>query len=404
MKVLIIGGGASGMMAALTAAEDPANRVTLLERQSRVGRKLLATGNGRCNLSNIHASEPHYHGYDPGFVRHALNRFSVDETLAFFRKLGLLTVTEDSGKVYPFSDQANSVVDILRFALDQRGVDLQCGCEVLSIGKKARGYNVKTADEAFYCDKLIIACGGSAGAKLGGTDWGYKLLGSMGHTTTALRPSLVQIKTDASVTRSLKGVRADAGITLKHNGQVVAHNSGEVQFTDFGISGPAIFELSRYVESDGDQLLLLDLMQPWEENCIAAMLLDKQRQFPTLASEEMLTGALHNRLGKVILKMTGLELPQTLADVSEAQIRRIARTIKFFPMTVAGVMGLEMAQVTAGGILTSEFRPDTLESRICPGLYATGEVLDIDGDCGGYNLQWAWSSGRLAGKLGRTGD
>ena len=404
MKVLIIGGGASGMMAALTAAEDPSNRVTLLERQSRVGRKLLATGNGRCNLSNIHASEAHYHGYDPSFVRHALRQFSPADTLAFFQQLGLLTVTEESGRVYPFSDQANSVVDILRFALAQRGVDLRCGCEVISIGKKARGYNVKTAEEAFYCDKLILACGGSAGAKLGGTDWGYKLLSSMGHTVTPLRPSLVQIKTDASVTKSLKGVRADAGITLKRNGQLIAQNVGEVQFTDFGISGPAIFELSREVENKGDQLLLLDLMRPWTEEQLASLLLQKQADFPDLAADELLTGALHNRLGKVVLKISGAELPQTLAEITESQIRRIARTVKYFPMTVTGIMGLELAQVTAGGVLTSEFRPDTLESRLCPGLFATGEVLDIDGDCGGYNLQWAWSSGRLAGKLGRTGD
>jgi len=404
MKVLIIGGGASGMMAALTAAEDPSNRVTLLERQSRVGRKLLATGNGRCNLSNIHASEAHYHGYDPSFVRHALRQFSPADTLAFFQQLGLLTVTEESGRVYPFSDQANSVVDILRFALAQRGVDLRCGCEVISIGKKARGYNVKTAEEAFYCDKLILACGGSAGAKLGGTDWGYKLLNSMGHTVTPLRPSLVQIKTDASVTKSLKGVRADAGITLKRNGQLIAQNVGEVQFTDFGISGPAIFELSREVENKGYQLLLLDLMRPWTEEQLASLLLQKQVDFPDLAADELLTGALHNRLGKVVLKISGAELPQTLAEITESQIRRIARTVKYFPMTVTGIMGLELAQVTAGGVLTSEFRPDTLESRLCPGLFATGEVLDIDGDCGGYNLQWAWSSGRLAGKLGRTGD
>ena len=404
MKVLIIGGGASGMMAALTAAEDPSNRVTLLERQSRVGRKLLATGNGRCNLSNIHASEAHYHGYDPSFVRHALRQFSPADTLAFFQQLGLLTVTEESGRVYPFSDQANSVVDILRFALAQRGVDLRCGCEVISIGKKARGYNVKTSEEAFYCDKLILACGGSAGAKLGGTDWGYKLLNSMGHTVTPLRPSLVQIKTDASVTKSLKGVRADAGITLKRNGQLIAQNVGEVQFTDFGISGPAIFELSREVENKGDQLLLLDLMRPWTEEQLASLLLQKQVDFPDLAADELLTGALHNRLGKVVLKISGAELPQTLAEITESQIRRIARTVKYFPMTVTGIMGLELAQVTAGGVLTSEFRPDTLESRLCPGLFATGEVLDIDGDCGGYNLQWAWSSGRLAGKLGRTGD
>lgn len=402
MKVLVIGGGASGMMAALTAAEDPNNKVTLLERQNRVGRKLLATGNGRCNLSNIHADASHYHGNDPAFVKNALEVFSVEDTLSYFRNLGLLTVTEPSGKVYPFSDQANSVVDILRFALVQRSVDVRCGCEVLSIGKKARGYQAKTAEESFFGDRLILACGGSAGSKLGGTDWGYKLLASMGHSTTPLRPSLVQIKTDTSITKSLKGVRADAGITLKLNGHVVAVNQGEVQFTDFGISGPAIFEISRQAEADGS--LLLDLLQPLTEEELFANLTQRKQRSPDLPGEELLTGLLHNRLGKVVLKVSSIHLPEWTKDYTDNDLTRIARTIKFFPMTVTGVMGLEQAQVTAGGVPTSEFRSDTLESRINPGLFATGEVLDIDGDCGGYNLQWAWSSGRLAGMLGKTGE
>lgn len=402
MKVLIIGGGASGMMAALTAAEDSSNQVTLLERQSRVGRKLLATGNGRCNLSNVHAGPGHYHGAAPSFADRALAFFPVDDTLAFFRSLGLWTVTEPSGKIYPFSDQANSVVDVLRFALEQRGVDVRCGCEVTGVSKKARGYNVRTAEQTFFCDRLILACGGMAGGKLGGTDWGYRLLGSMGHTVTPLQPSLVQMKTDTTLTRSLKGVRADAGITLKQEGRTVAVNQGEIQFTDFGVSGPAIFELSRQV--DRQSLLLLDLLRPWEETFIQAALEERCVQFPDLPSEELLTGMLHNRLGKVVLKASGIQLPEALGQLDRDTLHRIAHTAKYFPLTVTGVMSMDQAQVTAGGILTSEFRSDTLESRLCPGLFATGEVLDIDGDCGGYNLQWAWSSGRLAGKLGRTGE
>ncbi|MBP3633131.1 MAG: NAD(P)/FAD-dependent oxidoreductase [Oscillospiraceae bacterium] len=397
MKVLVIGGGASGMMAALTAAEDPNNTVTLLERQNRVGRKLLATGNGRCNLSNIHADVSHYHGEDPGFVRFALERFGVDDTLTYFKSLGLLTVTEDSGKVYPFSDQANSVVDVLRFALERHGVQVLCSREVISIGKKARGYTVKTAEESFYCDKLIVACGGAAGSKLGGTDFGYRLLASMGHSCTSLSPSLVQLKTDTSFTRSLKGVRADAKLTLKQNGTTLLENRGEVQFTDFGISGPAVFEISRYASDRKDLLLLLDLLQPMQEEELCDFLLQKQSGAPEAPLEDFLTGVLHNRLGRVVLQYLGLELS---LPASAADCKKVAHLIKFFPLTITGTMGLEQAQVTAGGVPTSEFRPDTLESRRNPGLFATGEVLDIDGDCGGYNLQWAWSSGRLAGKLG----
>ena len=401
MKVLVIGGGASGMMAALTAAEDPHNQVTLLERQNRVGRKLLATGNGRCNLTNLHADPSHYHGDDPGFVTRALDAFSVTETLEFFRSLGLLTVAEDNGKVYPFSDQANSVVDVLRFALEHRGIDVRCGCEVRSIGKKARGYSVKTSEDSFYGDKVILACGGAAGAKLGGTDLGYQLLQSLGHHVTPIRPSLVQIKTDTAATRSLKGVRADAGLILKRNGTVTATNAGEVQFTDFGISGPAVFELSREASSGGEQILLLDLLRPMDESALLGYLTEKRQAFPAIPLEDFLTGILHNRLGRVVLKQAGFDLTRTADTLTDKELHTIAHQIKFFALTVTGVMGLEQAQVTAGGIRTSEFRPDTLESRLCPGLFATGEVLDIDGDCGGYNLQWAWSSGRLAGKLGK---
>lgn len=401
MKVLVIGGGASGMMAALTAAEDPHNQVTLLERQSRVGRKLLATGNGRCNLSNLHADASHYHGQQPDFVQPAFEQFSVADTLAFFRSIGLLTVTEDSGKIYPFSDQSNSVVDVLRFALEQRGVHLCCGSEVQSIRKKARGYTVQTAEDSYFGDKVIVACGGAAGGKLGGTDLGYRLLQSLGHSVTALHPSLVQMKTDVSATRSLKGVRADAGILLKRNGKTVATNTGEVQFTDFGISGPAIFELSRQIADGGDMVLLLDFLRPYSQEEVLQYLRDKQQAVPSLPLEEFLTGCLHNRLGRVILKAAGFDLTRAVETLTDDELATICHHIKFFPLTVTGVMGLEQAQVTAGGVPTSEFRADTLESRLAPNLYATGEVLDIDGDCGGYNLQWAWSSGRLAGRLGK---
>ena len=395
MKVLVIGGGASGMMAALSAAEDPNNTVTLLERQSRLGRKLLATGNGRCNLSNLHADVSHYYGSDPSFVLHALRAFSVEDTVEYFKSIGLLTVADPSGKIYPFSDQANSVVDVLRFALSQKGVDVRCGCEVLSIGKKARGYNVKTAEEAFYCDKLIVACGGAAGSKLGGIDLGYQLLCSMGHHTSSLLPTLVQLKADTTYTHSLKGVRADAGLTLKRSGHTIRRTFGEVQFTDFGISGPAVFELSRFAEK-GDTLLL-NLLRPMSEEDLSVFLKQKSAYLPSMLLEDFLTGLLHNRLGRVVLQQGGWDLHQ---KVSCIDCDKLAHLIKFFPISITGKLGFEHAQVTAGGILTSEFRADTMESRINPGLYATGEVLDIDGDCGGYNLQWAWSSGRLAGKLG----
>lgn len=402
MKVIIIGGGAAGMMAALSASEDIRNTVTILERQNRVGKKLMATGNGRCNLTNRFAAPDHYHGLKPEFIRPAMALLSVDKTLELFRKLGLYTVMEETGKYYPLSDQANSVVDTLRFALEQRGVEIVTGCDVLSVGKKARGYRVETTGESYFADKLIVTCGGCAGKALGGTRSGYKLLGTLGHSCTDLFPSLVQVKTDLTYVRSLKGVRADCSMTLKSSGTVLTQTEGEVQFTDFGVSGPVTFELSRSISTCRDEMvLLLDFMRQYSEDEIFTSLLERISRFPAMTAENLLTGMLNTRLGLTVVKFAGLDLKSELRDLHEEELRKVAHSLKYFPLPVEGPLGMEHAQVTAGGVLTSEFRADTLESRLAPGVFAAGEVLDIDGDCGGYNLQWAWSSGYLAGKLGR---
>ncbi len=406
MKVLIIGGGASGMAAALSAAQDQSNSVVLLERQARVGRKLLATGNGRCNLTNRDLSEAHYHGAQPRFARPALDRMDVEKTLAAFRTLGLVTVTEPSGRVYPLSDQANSVVDVLRFALEAAGVQVVCGCEVCEVRKKARGYQARAVSgETYFGDRLIVAAGGCAGRKLGGTESGYALLKMLGHDCTALAPSLVQLRTETDFVRALKGVRADATLTLKLNGHTAAASEGELQFTEFGVSGPAAFELSRAVSTaEGEKTLLIDFCRgiPVEE--LTELLTARCARFPALPAEELLTGILQSRLGKMLVRRAELTASAALSTLDAAQLRRVARLVKCCALRVNGVMGMDQAQVTAGGICTAQFRADTLESRVAPGVFACGEVLDIDGDCGGYNLQWAWSSGYVAGKLGNTGE
>ena len=402
MKVLILGGGAGGMLAALSAAED-GNAVTVLERQNRVGRKLLATGNGRCNLTNLHAEPARYHGQSPQFVRCALERFSVERTLDFFHELGLYTVAESDGKVYPLSDQANSVVDVLRFAMEQRGVQVITGQDIISAGTKARGFTaVAATGECYYGDKLIVAAGGCAGKNLGGTKSGYKLLGAFGHSCTALHPALVQIKTDPRAIRGWKGIRADCALTLKEDGHAVAQDAGEVQFTEYGVSGPVAFSLSRRVSvGAGEQLLLADFLRNTGESELREALTARAARFPDLPAEQLLTGMVNSRLGQSLVRDCGVELQTPLRSLTGEQLAQIAHRIKFAPLPVEGVLGMEHAQVTAGGVPTAEFRADTLESRKCPGLFATGEVLDVDGDCGGFNLQWAWSSGYVAGKLGK---
>ena len=397
MNVCVIGGGAAGMLAALTAAEN-GHRVLLLERQSRVGRKLLATGNGRCNLSNYHVSPAHYHG-GAGFCDFALSQFDVGETLQYFASLGLLTVSEANGRIYPMSNMAGSVLDVLRYALERPEIDLQTGQTVTAVRKIPEGFSVKTETDTFSARCLILAAGGAAGSKVGGGMDGYRLAKSLGHHRTALYPSLVQLKTDPTYPRALKGVKAQCGISICRGSQVLARNSGEVLFTEYGVSGPAIFDLSRSVSTGGSDLTcLLNFFPDWEEAEVLHWLSQRQAAMAAHEASTLLTGSCHTRLGQMICKSAGFT-NQRAAGLTRDDLRRIARQATHFALPITGTCGFDQAQVTAGGLDTSEFDPRTLQSRLVPGLYACGELLDIDGDCGGYNLQWAWSSGRLAGKL-----
>ena len=396
MRICIIGGGASGMAAALAAAENPNAQVILLERQARLGRKLLATGNGRCNLTNTHALEDHYHGEDVSFSKAALQAFTPEQTLAWFQSLGLYTVIEPSGKVYPYSDQANSVVDILRLNLERENIEVKTGFEVQKIQKTETGFAVSGSEETLECHKLIVACGGLAGSKLGGSMAGYKLLGRLGHRSTRLRPTLVQIKSAWNGIAALKGVRANCHVQILRDGAVFAESAGEIQFTEFGVSGPVIFEISRDVcAGKGNWTCRMDFLphmlgEDLEEelNC---------RRKTNLPMDELLTGILHNRLGRVLTKAAGIKGKQFVKEISNAELAEVIAAVKSFEIGLTEPMGMDSAQVTAGGVITDGFDPATMESRLVPGLYACGEVLDVDGDCGGYNLQWAWSSGRCAG-------
>lgn len=396
MVIAIIGGGASGLAAALAAAENEKAQVVLLERQARVGRKLQATGNGRCNLSNIHAADTGYHGSNPAFVESAISAFDPAATLQWFASLGLFTVTEESGKVYPYSDQANSVVDILRLSLVKDNITLKTGYEVTKIQKNECGFQITDGEEPIACDKLIIACGGLAGSKLGGTMSGYKLLAKLGHRSTKLRPSLVQIKSSWPALPSLKGVRTNCHVEIFHNGGCYARSTGELQLTEHGISGPVVFEISRDVcASPGRWIAKLDFLPGISVEALKSEL--QRRKTTNLPMEELLTGVLHNRLGRVLTKAAGIKGKQNVSQISNAELNEVLNAVKGLEIDLTEPLGMDSAQVTAGGVLTEGFDPATMESKLVPGLYACGEVLDIDGDCGGYNLQWAWSSGRCAG-------
>ena len=399
--IIIIGAGASGMLAALTAAEAPGRKVILLERQQRAGRKLLATGNGRCNLTNTGATIENYHGENRDFASPALDAFPPAAVLDFFKRLGLVTVEEYGGRVYPLSDSANSVLDVLRFHLEARGVELRGAEPVREVKREKQGFTVVTDLERLHADKLIIACGGAAGARLGGVSDGYELLKMLGHKRTALYPSLVQLVTAPEYPRALKGVRADCALRLYAGENVLAESAGEIQFIETGVSGPAVFDLSRAAATGGKGLsLAADFLRDYDEAALLALLKQRSETLPDLPVGDMLTGIVHNRLGKMLVKYAGLNANTPLRELDGRAFGTLVKACKDFRLPVQGTEGFDKAQVTAGGVKTSGFNPETLESWFVPGLFACGEVLDIDGDCGGYNLQWAWASGRLAGRLG----
>ena len=399
--VVIIGGGASGMMAALSASENPENRIILLERQQRVGKKLLATGNGRCNLTNVGAKPANYHGEQPEFAVPALQKLPPEKVLEFFRRLGLLTVTEYGGRVYPLSNSANSVVDVLRFALQRDNIELRTSTPARQLYKCGGGFVIKTDEGSINADFVIVACGGAAGAKIGGVTDGYELLKGLGHKRTALRPSLVQLVTDPAYPRSLKGVRAQAALRLTAGSARLAEGRGELQFTETGLSGPAAFDISRAASFCGEGgIVHIDFLPDHDEKQIAQLLSDKASTLPTLAAEELLTGVLHNRLGKMIVKYSDINPSRRLYELNYTELCRAAASCKSFEIALRGVEGFDSAQVTAGGIKTTGVNPQTMESWFVPHLFICGELLDIDADCGGYNLQWAWASGYVAGRLG----
>ena len=393
MIVSIIGGGASGMAAAIAAAENPGVQVKLFERQARVGKKLMATGNGRCNLSNCNLELSHYHGEDPAFPAQALTQVDQRATCAWFFDLGLLVTAEENGKIYPFSDHANSVVDVLRLGLEKENITVHTGFEVQKIRKEGAGFVINDTE---YCDRVIVACGGLAGTKLGGSMSGYKLLGKFGHKSTRLRPSLVQIKCAWPAVTALKGVRCKCNVQIFRDSERFAHSGGELQFTDYGLSGPVIFEISRDVcQGSGQWTARLDFLpRMLRDDLYKELCRRRDRNIPM---EELFTGLLHNRLGRVLTKAAGITVTVS-GQLTGQMLQELMDTVKAFEIALTEPMGMDNAQVTAGGVYTRDFDPQTMESRLVPGLYACGEVLDVDGDCGGYNLQWAWSSGMVAGR------
>lgn len=399
--VAVIGGGAAGLAAAVfLKRECPALAVTVLEKAPRVGRKLLATGNGTCNISNIHAAPVHYHGGDVSFVKPALEAFSPTAAMAFFAAIGVVCRPREDGRVYPLCEQAAAVLSQLRAECAARGVEEVTETAVSAIRPQKHGFLLETAGGTLAAEQVLVTAGGAASPSLGGVTDGYALLAALGHEKTPLFPSVTQIVAESEFLRAVKGLRADVRLTLHHGTRQVAESVGELLFCDYGLSGPAAFAVSRAVgdwerKKQGEMTAVVDLLADWTAKAVEEEV-TRRRTLCGRTMEDCLTGLLNKRIGQTVVRAAGVPLTQAAEDLTAAQVRSIAAVIKGWRFSVSGTKGLAAAQVTAGGTATAGFEPHTMRSRRVKGLYAAGEVLDIDGDCGGFNLQWAWSSAYVA--------
>ena len=401
VDIAVIGGGAAGLAAAVAAGrelpEKPA--VAVFDAQPRCGKKLLATGNGRCNLTNRSASSSDYHSDDAHAVSEVFSGVNVDDTLAFFESLGLVCREEDEGRIYPSCGQASAVLDLLRLELMRLGIAEVCGCRVERIHRQDGAFRLDSPMGSIRAKSVIVACGGAAAPQLGGVDWGYRLMEAMGHSATRLHPSLSPLPVTSPHLGSLKGIRAHARASLCDGRGEIASDIGEVQFGDKALSGIVIFQLSYAaagMRSD-DLCVELDMLPERSGDDIIALLTRRRAILPHLTLENYLTGVFNKRIGMCLLKEAGLTpLSRSVAELTDGDIRRIARIVKHWRVPVSGKASWSNAQVTSGGVRLSEMDGMTMQSRLCPGLFAAGEMLNADGRCGGFNLQWAWSSALMA--------
>ncbi len=391
-KIAVIGGGAAGLSFSIMAKRLlPDCEITIFEKADRVGKKLSTTGNGRCNITNESLTCERYHG-DSDFAIKAINKFGVNESKEFFKSLGVIFTTLEDGKVYPMSLQAASVTDALRFALDELGVNICLNTAVTEIKRENQAFSVIAENKTYKFDVVVIATGGKSGGKLGSED-GYRFLRQMGHKTIDLNPAIVQLKTETDVVRQLKGIKVEGAVTLTSS-LGARKEFGEILFCDYGISGPPVLQVSRLAAGDNAKVSL-DLIPSMTEDEIYSELSRRVKLFSNRASSELFAGFMNKRLGQVVLKISGGNINSALCEIDDKILRKTAKNIKNMTLKVTGTGGFENAQVTAGGAKPEQFF-DNMMSKKVKGLFAIGEVLDVDGDCGGFNLAFAWASANAA--------
>ena len=398
--VAVIGGGASGMMAAVTAASGGAH-VILLEHKDRIGKKILSTGNGRCNFTNTHQEPICYHSEDSLFPWKVIEKFNAQAVISFFLQMGVYSKNRN-GYIYPNSDQASAVLDAFRMELDRLKVEIRTGIECREIRPGKKGFTILTDQEPVRADRVILCAGSKAAPATGSDGSGYDLAKKLGHRILPVLPALTALKCEEKFFKSIAGVRANGSVSIWSDGECIAKDTGEIQLTDYGISGIPVFQVSRYAskllyekkETDA----VLDFMPDFTKAQTNAFLRARAETRPDKSAEMFLIGLFHKKLCDLWIRLSKIPRQRKAGELTADEIACLTDLIKDFRVRIRETNSYDKAQVCCGGIDTREVDPGTLESVYVPGLYFAGEILDVDGMCGGYNLTFAWASGYVAGQ------
>lgn len=398
--LIIVGGGASGIMAAIMA-KDLGIDVAILESNDRIGKKILTTGNGRCNITNKNINVLRYHSENKTFFNKVFENFTLKNTVEFFNSIGLYLVTLDSDKMYPMSLQASSVLDVFRFALEEREVPIYLNHKVKEINYKNKFIIDCVNEENFICNKLLLCTGGKSAPKTGSDGSGFTLAKKLGHNIINPIPALVQLKLNHNKLKALSGVKFDGNAHIYVNDKLRRSEFGEVLFTDYGISGPPILQLSRiasYNLSKGKDISLkIDMMSNFSKDELKDFLENHFGTYSYRSVHDALIGIINKKIIPIILKEANIDnIHKPCWSLEWEEKEMLLSLLKEWTFKVSGTNSFDNAQVTAGGVDTKEVDENTLQSKIVPNLYFAGEILDVDGDCGGFNLQWAWSSTSVA--------
>lgn len=414
-KVAVIGGGAAGMMAAVQAAREGAS-VTIYERNDRIGRKILSTGNGKCNFSNEKMDLSCYYGSGKKLLPAILQTFGVPQTKAFFEDLGM-RIKAVNGYLYPASGQASTVLDLFRYELSRLSVDIHIGAQVTGIRTAGGGLKVDTAGGGMKEDKagpngqiydaVILACGGSAAPGTGSDGAGCKLAGQLGHKIVPVVPALTALRCREDYYKQVAGVRCDAKVTLRIEGHKICEERGELQLTDYGISGIPVFQISRqaaYGLRDQKRTTVdLSFLPDMAEEAYDTFWQERFARQAHQTMEVFLTGLVNKKINLLLLRLSGIKGSETAETIPPKLRIKLQELYRCLTVEVKDTNSFAQAQVSAGGVDCSQV-DNNLCSRIVPGVYFAGEILDIDGICGGYNLQWAFGSGTVAGRAAARRD